>query len=283
MNKNDRRLSATGVPALICAFLVFIGGCAQLGDIVQEPQLHFKKAVPTAFSLAGADFDFDFDVANPNPLGLNLSQVTYRLALNEHPLVNGEVSEGIALPARGSAPLTIPVSLNFKDLLAAVGSIGESPKLPYQLSGKVFVGPLAIPYNVNGELEMPRLPKIELAGVQVKELSLSGARLACQVRLTNRNGVPLDLGKLAYQLQLGDVQVATGQTATLAPLSASGTDTLSLDTRVSFREVGMGLLKLLQGGGTSAYTLRGSFTQPLPGGGDHQTPFSFSGKTPLKR
>jgi hypothetical protein len=58
---------------------------------------------------------------------------------------------------------------------------------------------------------------------------------------------------------------------------------VSIDTRVSFREVGMGLIKLLQGGGNSAYTLKGSFHQPLPGGGDHQTPFSFSGKVPLKR
>jgi LEA14-like dessication related protein len=270
-------------PALLAALVMMISGCAGLGEIVQEPRLQFKKVTPRAFSLADARFDFDFDVHNPNPLGLRLSQVTYNLALNRHPLVDGTVNEGIALPARGSAPLTLPVRLNFKDLLAAVGDMGSSPKLPYQLNGKVFVGPLAIPYDVEGELELPRLPKIELAGVQIRELSLSGARLACQVRMTNRNAIPLDLGKLVYQLQLGDIQVAAGETAPLAPLKASGTDRLSLDTRIRFREVGMGLLKLLQGGTTTAYTLQGSFSQPLPGGGDHQIPFSFSGKTPLKR
>jgi LEA14-like dessication related protein len=268
--------------ALLLVALMMIGGCAGLNDIVQEPQLHFKKVTPTAFSLAGASFDFDFDVHNPNPLGLQLSQVTYDLALNRHPLASGTVNDGVALPARSSAPLTIPLSLNFKDLLATAADLGASPKLPYQLKGKVFVGPLAIPYDVKGDLEMPRLPKIELTGVQVRELSLSGARLAFQVRLNNRNAIPLDLGKLAYQLQLGEIQVAAGETAPLTPLKANGSDRLSLDTRIRFKEVGMGLLKLLQGG-TTSYTLRGSFSQPLTGGGNHQTPFSFSGNTPLKR
>lgn len=268
---------------LFSAILLLAGGCAGLNEIVQQPQMHFKKVVPADFSLAGATFNFNFDVRNPNPLGLNLSKVTYALALNQHPLASGDLNQGIALPARGSAPLEIPLSLNFKDLLAAAADLGRSPKLPYQLAGKVYVGPLAIPYDVKGELELPRLPKVELAGVQIRDLSLSGARLACQVRLTNRNAIPLKLGQLAYHLQLGDAQVATGETATLAPLAAGGSDTVNIDTRVSFREVGMGLLKLLQGGANSAYTLKGSFHQPLPGGGDHQTPFSFSGKVPLKR
>jgi LEA14-like dessication related protein len=270
------------LPALLAAFLMMVG-CAGLGEIVQEPQLHFKKVTPSAFSLAGARFNFDFEVHNPNPLGLRLSQVSYHLALNRHPLASGTLNEGIALPARGSAPLTLPLSLNFKDLLAAAAALGNATTLPYRLSGKVFVGPLALPYDVEGDLELPRLPKIELAGVQIRELSLNGARLACQVRLTNRNAIPLELGRLAYQLQLGDIQVAAGETATLAPLKASGSDLLSLDTRIRFREAGMGLLKLLREGGTTAYSLRGSFIQPLPGGGDHQAPFSFSGETRLKR
>jgi LEA14-like dessication related protein len=269
--------------ALLGAFLVSIGGCAELGEIVQEPQLRFQRVTPTAFSLGGAGFNFDFEVTNPNPLGLRLSQVTYRLALNQRPLISGEVAEGIALPAHGSAPLSIPLSLAFKDLVAAVGEIGTSPNLPYQLSGKVFVGPLAIPYSVKGDLELPRLPKIELAGVKIRDLSLSGARLACQLRVTNRNTIPLDLGPLAYQLQLGEIPVASGETGPLAPLEASGSTSLTLDSRIRFKEVGRGLAKLLQGDGTTAYTLKGGFRQSKPGGGDHLIPFSFSGRTPLTR
>ena len=167
--------------ALLTTIVLLIGGCAGLNEIVQEPQVRFKNVVPTDFSLAGATFRFSFDVQNPNPLGLNLSQVTYALALNQHPLASGELNRGIALPARGSAPLEIPLSLDFKDLLAAAADVGSSPRLPYQLAGKVYVGPLAIPYDVKGDLELPRLPKVELADVQIRELSLSGARLACQV------------------------------------------------------------------------------------------------------
>jgi LEA14-like dessication related protein len=269
--------------ALLGTILITIGACAGLGEVVQEPRLHFQKVTPTAFSLGGARFNFDFEVTNPNPLGLHLSQVTYRLALNQRPLINGEVDKGIALPARGSAPLSIPLNLAFKDLAAAVGDIGNTPKLPYQLSGKVFIGPLAIPYTVKGDLELPRLPKIDLAGVKIRELSLSGARLACQVRVTNRNTIPLDLGPLAYQLQLGEIPVASGETGPLAPLEASGSTTLTLDSRIRFREVGRGLAKLLQGDGTTAYTLKGGFRQPKPDGGDFLIPFSFSGRTPLTR
>lgn len=269
--------------ALLGVILVSLGACAGMGKIVQEPRLRFQRATPTAFSLGGARFDFDFDVYNPNPLGLRLSQVTYRLTIDRHPLVSGAIDEGLSLPARGSTPLRIPLSLNFKDLLAAAGDIGDRPNLPYQLSGKAFVGPLAIPYTVKGDLELPRLPKIELTGVKVRDLSLSGARLACQVRITNRNTMPLELGRLAYQLQLGEVSVATGETGSLTPLEANGANTLTLDTRIRFKEVGRSLLKLLKGDGTTAYTLRGSFRQRLPGGGDHLVPFSFSGRTPLIR
>ena len=277
IRKNWQRLAILGV------ILISIGGCAGLGEIVQEPRLRFQRVTPTAFSLGGARFNFDFEVTNPNPLGLRLSQVTYQLALNRRPLISGEVDEGIALPARGSAPLSIPMSLAFKDLVAAMGAIGNSPKLPYQLSGKVFVGPLAIPYSVKGDLELPRLPKIELAGVKIRDLSFSGAHLACQIRVTNRNTIPLDLGPLAYQLQLGEITVASGETGPLAPLEASGSHSLTLDSSIRFREVGRGLAKLLQGNATSAYTLSGSFRQPKPGGGDHLIPFSFSGRTPVTR
>ncbi|MDJ0781966.1 MAG: LEA type 2 family protein [Desulfosarcinaceae bacterium] len=269
--------------ALGVACLLGIAACAGLDEMVQEPRLQLKGVAPTDFSLAGAGFRFNFEVHNPNPLGLRLSQVTYRLATGRHQLVSGTVDQGIALPARGSAPLIIPLRLDFRDIMAAAADLAGRPSLPYQLDGKLFVGPLAIPYAIAGDLELPRLPRIELTAIQVRELSLNAARLACQVRLTNRNAVPLQLGQLAYQLQLGEIPVAGGETASLTPLAAKGSQTLSLDARVRLKDLGASLLRLFQSGGSAAYTLTGSFRQSLPGGGDHQTPFQFSGKTPLKR
>lgn len=135
------------VPAL---GLLMLLGCLGLlvgcGSAVQQPTASFKSADLQPAGANGFRVDFGVNVDNPNGFALPISAAKYKLGLAGVTVVDDTAKPSASIPAKGAAPVTIPVSLDFERLLKAEkGLVSSGGNVPYQFDGvlEFSAGPLA--------------------------------------------------------------------------------------------------------------------------------------------
>lgn len=266
---------------LICLTLFFLNACATLKKIIKEPTVSFKQVSAESLSLTEGKFRFDFNVSNPNSLGVSLSKITYDLRVNEKDLLKDTLPEGIKVPAKGAAVMSIPITLRYADLFNNLSEALNSDTLAYDLKGTMGIGPVSIPYQHKGQLDMPKLPEIALTDIAINKLSLDGAAVKMTLKLKNPNDFDVNLNGLNYAIKLQDKEFASGLAKNVSPLSANGENLLNLDLKISFKELGRSALSILKGAGTK-YEIKGDFLVNKPDQGAIKIPFLKAGEIPLQ-
>ena len=223
-----------------------LAGCAEtlkmIGAPLEKPRLVFQGWEPRELDLEGATIALKWRVENPNAVGLKVAALDYRLELDGRQAVTGSASGGLSLPARGAAPLELPVRVRYADVKGIVDAFAAKDGIAWRVSGSVGVdtgmGVLGIPYSVEGKLPSPRLPRIALAGLSVHGISLTGLTVDVKLDVQNPNAFPLPLGALSYALRLGGNEVATAATHALAPVGGGQHVAITLPVHLSFAAAG---------------------------------------------
>ncbi len=145
---------------------LFGTGCSTL---IQQPTATFKSADVRNPAVDGVTVDFHVDVANPNPVSVPLSGAQYKLALGGTQVVDNKLETKSDLPAKGTLPLTIPVTLSFENILAAEKAIsGSGGDVPYSFAGTLdftpsgaagLIGPIHVPLKFDGTLPLGKVVK----------------------------------------------------------------------------------------------------------------------------
>jgi LEA14-like dessication related protein len=143
------------------ALLALFGtGCSALG--VQKPSASIRSANIQNVTAEGLAVNFDLDVSNPNTVEIPLSKADYKLALGGVQVLDDSAKPEKSIPAKGSAPVTLPVRLNFKQLLQAQQAITKSGgNVPIAFDGALeftapggmsLGGPIRVPVKYSGTL-----------------------------------------------------------------------------------------------------------------------------------
>ena len=267
--------------AVLAAVLLSLAGCAALNQMVQTPQVTFDGLKIRDASLTAGTFNFNFIVNNPNPVGIRASRITYAMKLNGLDFVSGKLDQGLSLPSRGAGQMTIPVRIAYLDVFDSMMEMMRRKTAAYDISGRFYIGPVAVPFQTRGTFDLPRMPRISLESIRVEQLSLLGARLRCRLNLDNQNAFALVMQRLDYNLKLGETSFARAS-ANPAPVGANARSGMDLVFNVSFAQLGRTAYQLLQGGSTD-YTLEGKFITDGNGKGGKLLPFKLGGKVPLIR
>jgi hypothetical protein len=88
-----------------------LGGCkAAVERAFQRPTVAFRGAALRGVGPAGGVVDVRLLVRNPNPYPLRAERATYRLlAADSSEVGRGEATDSLAVPARDSAEVRLPV------------------------------------------------------------------------------------------------------------------------------------------------------------------------------
>src|SRR4051812_8405649 len=113
----------TQVAAMVLLGL-FGTGCAALG--VQKPSASVRSAAIQNVTAEGLAVNFDLDVSNPNAIAIPLSKADYKLALGGVQVLDDSAKPEKSIPAKGSVPVTLPVRVNFRQLLQAQQALAKS-------------------------------------------------------------------------------------------------------------------------------------------------------------
>lgn len=262
--------------------LLAVSGCATLQQLVKTPEVTYERLTIRDMSLAESTLVFHLHAVNPNPVGIRLNSLTYNLKVNNKDLLSGVLDKDVALKANGTTEVSVPVTLNYFKVFASVSDFMAARQIDWDLSGTFQIMGLQFPYHAKGELPLPTLPKISLNKIEVSALSLTGASLDFCLKVENDNAFALNLGGLDYSIKVGGMQLASGRTADIAPVSGNGKTTVHLPVNVSFRELGLSAYPLLQNS-TSDYSLSGNLTFNVPTLGEKATPFFKTGRVRLTR
>jgi LEA14-like dessication related protein len=186
-------------------------------------------------TLASARFNLAFSVENPNPVGLSLAEVKYALSVEDKPVVSGAPPLGLKIPADGTTDLNFPASVNFADLAAALEAFLKKDVASYQAKGELGiatpVGMLRLPLAQDGQLEVPKLPKLEFGSPRIQRLSSEGMTMSMPLTVTNRNSYLLLVEKLSGALQISGAQLANISTE-IGQLEPKGSRQVSLSLAV---------------------------------------------------
>ena len=146
------------------AIVLVCGGCTTL----KQPTATFKTMDVAAVTPSGFTMAFDLDVQNPNAVALPLSDADYELALGGVAVLDGKAKPQGTLPANGSLPITLPVTVTYENLLAAETAILKGGgKIPYAFTGEINLAgggpktllgqPTSVPLKYQGTLDVQSL------------------------------------------------------------------------------------------------------------------------------
>lgn len=126
----------------------------------------------------------------------------------------------------------------------------------------------------------PDPPQVQLAGLQISDLSLSHANFLATLSLYNPNSKTLDIEGLQFTLFLDKVQVASGKTAKSFSIPAEQTGTADLRLAASFTDL-FRLARKLKGIDEMPFRIAGDVRIGGPGFLWITVPIDTEGTVPL--
>jgi len=241
--------------ALFAAAL--FAGCAGLHDVarsaIQEPRLTFRSASLDAFDLDSATVAFHFDLENPNGFGVDVARIGWAVDVEGARIASGDVPGGLAIPSRGTAPVTFRVSVRYRDVPGVVSLLGSGrDAIRYRLSGEIGVrtpfGVVGLPLSHEDGLRLPALPRFAVEGISIRSVSLATVAFDVLLRLSNPNGFPLPPGRIDYSLSVNGARVARAEGAALAAVPGGSSGVVRLPVTVDVFSAGRAAADLLRGG-----------------------------------
>lgn len=279
--------------ALTVGLVASLAGCASLGNlggVVNKPTAEVTKAAVERLSFQGARIGVDVKVGNPNPVGLSLAGFSYDLFVNGEQFLSGDFARGVSIAARGSSTVHVPVSFEYQKLITGISSLADRNETPYRIDLKLsfdvpVLGRVVVPLRAEGTVPVVRVPVPQVAALELRRLTLSGASVAVKLELRNPNAFAVKLAQLDYDFGVNGrrwAQAALDQPVTIAPGTVSG---IEIPLTLDFGSVGRSAVELLTGTAAVDYSLSGSMKigTALPLLPEASLPVDLSGRIAVTR
>lgn len=268
--------------------LIALGGCAQIGqmsrEMVAEPDLRVVDVEFENLSLTQLAATVVLEVDNPNDFSLDVGRSTYALAFGGDTVLEGRAEVGSEVPAAAKGLVRLPLSLDLANAFGSLRTLATTRTLPYEVNGKVPLGPLRLPYSKSGSWALPKIPSVSVERIEVGELGFTDASIGVRLKISNPNDFPIDLQGIAFRLNLSERDLGHGSLSGLSAIQANGDTSLDANLSISLIDAGMAMMTILRGE-EARYQLSGELTLPSKEEEKEKrsVPFSLGGSVPIWR
>ncbi len=146
-------------PALCLALAGCAGAAEMIGAPPETPQLVYQSWEASDLDREGVTLKVHYAIRNPNGYPLRLAGLDYRVDVEGRQALSGALGGGLAIPARGSVGVAIPVRIRFADVPGVAAALLEKDQIAWRISGTATVdlrvGTVAIPFAQDGRLDTP--------------------------------------------------------------------------------------------------------------------------------
>jgi LEA14-like dessication related protein len=162
--------------------------------------------------LFGVTFDHPITVSNALPSDVYLNQASYILSIGGQEVTRGELSSNEVMTARSVSEISVPISLQFEDLLQRFGRFSDRESLPYTLHIDLEASPSAMAttetlrgrQSFDGTIPVLEQPRVVVDTLMLKSFTLAMAELELRVRIVNPNAVPLTVSGTSLTLMVDE-------------------------------------------------------------------------------
>lgn len=245
--------------------MVFIAGCSTLRDLanIQQPTIDFDRVTVQSFNFNAVNLLFDFEVNNPNQVGVDAEEYSYEFFINDNSFISGRQVENLRISRGSSSFVQIPVSLNFSEIYNMFTSFAGRDSFSYRIASEVQfdipgLGRRTVPVSAAGQLPIPRLPGIEFGGIDVKNISMSGADLELGIKVSNPNSFGLNLSNVDYLLNVNGREWLDVRVGDNIRIGASEESMVRIPIRLNAAQMGSVLVEMMRGSSELQYNLSGS-------------------------
>lgn len=143
---------------IIPGLLFITSGCSQLTkDLLKDPEVKIVDVQLQKLDAQSVTVDLKLNVNNPNPIPLKLSSIGYSLKFSGEQVTEGQIDQGVDVPASGANDVTVPLTFKYNALgNLLTGLFKKTLSKEYELTGSAKVGLFSIPFNKKGQIEFKK-------------------------------------------------------------------------------------------------------------------------------
>jgi LEA14-like dessication related protein len=157
-----RRRLFTAAPAVLVALLLALASCSS----IEEPVVTITGVEVHGISTEGLALDLLVDVENPNSFGADISELTYRVLLDDTKVAEGLQDDTVAVPAESTVEVKIPFTIVWSGMDEGVTKLLDGEEHDWRLDGRVRLSKGAISrtfsFAERGSYEAPRASDIDI-------------------------------------------------------------------------------------------------------------------------
>ncbi len=249
---------------LLAFLLILFSSCTTIESFInlEKPKVTLEKVELTGLDFDRADLLYTLNIKNSNAMGIKLSSLEYALKVEEGSLLQGQMDQGLELPAGGQSTIEVPVSVGYKQLLEIASSAKEKSEIAYSIDlGLGFTvpgfGSIKVPLSYSDNLPVPKLPELKIASLRVKKVSLTRIDIELDLRVNNPNIFSLAFTSLSYDLNVAGRSWVQGNPVRDLSFPAGGDGSAILPISLNIVEVGRSVVDLLSGNKSLDYRFNG--------------------------
>ncbi|MFZ0389888.1 MAG: LEA type 2 family protein [Calditrichia bacterium] len=235
-------------------FLQIFNSCSTVKELarIQRPELAIEQIRLTDMDFQSLSLAVDVRVNNPNQIAAELAGYNYNMQINDQSFLRGEQDTEQRIEAGAESIVTIPLSFSFQQLYNTYHSLQNQDSSKYQIQSSLkfdlpVVGLTEIPVETSGYLPMIKTPKLNVRGLNLKDLSFTSASLNLNIEVENPNGFDLLLNNLKYQFEVNEKEWASGIKQETLTIADKSTSQITIPIKLDFMGIGQTVYQLLSG------------------------------------
>lgn len=172
------------------------------------PTLENTSLAINNISAGSMQAQMKMDLRNRMPVTLKIDSFSYQTRVDGALLAQGSKDEATVMQKNGVSHLDIPVTVNLEKVKDKIKT-SQQDCVDVQMAMTLFTrlpvaGPQRIPVSVTKRVYVPKLPKIEVADVNVTDLGLKNGEATVNLKITNYNPFPFTISRVRYNFSVSD-------------------------------------------------------------------------------
>ncbi|MGE5353168.1 MAG: LEA type 2 family protein [Acidobacteriota bacterium] len=210
-----------------------------------------------------AEVNINAFIYNPAPIGIKIDSLVYSVALEGDQISESRYSKALHISANKVSKVTLPVSVEFKKLMAIMKKMEEAKRDSgyFQLNAEVYIKNKLLPkkrfdLTLTQLLPMMYFPDMKIKGVKLDKIRLNGGTVVVSMEIKNKNAFDISFKNLSYQVKLEDNDWIKGNRDGLVDLPAKQAAVISIPLELNIGTVGKGLIDMILKGGDMRYQMK---------------------------
>jgi len=229
---------------------------------------------------------FKVQLHNHSPIELAIDSLSYVARVEGKQLAQGHKSRPLRVKRDATSSLELPLVLNLPELKHQAKT-AQRDCVTVQLHTILYadlpgLGPTKIPVDVRKRVYIPKLPKIEVADVDVTKLGLKKGEAVVTLRVTNYEPIPFTVKQVSYHFQVEDDMDVKGVETKDITFKKKGIELMPINVKFQPKSMPKVLLKAIFKPKKTDYTLTGTATVAAGPASAHDATMHFNSHGTVK-